>query len=107
MASDEGDNEAEQKETHEPRECMACRGSGRVISNLGGTPSEVQCPWCAGSGVRAAGIDAQAHWPANSQEVDAAAPSAPGAADALSGDEAADVAPAASQDATRAPADES
>jgi hypothetical protein len=42
---------------------MACRGSGRVISNLGGTPKEVSCPWCDGSGVRVPGIDAQARWP--------------------------------------------
>jgi hypothetical protein len=42
---------------------MACRGTGRVISNLGGTPSTVECPWCAGSGLRPADIDAQAHWP--------------------------------------------
>jgi DnaJ-class molecular chaperone len=48
--------------THEPRECMACRGTGRVISNLGGSPSTVQCPWCEGSGLRPATIDAQAHW---------------------------------------------
>ncbi len=41
---------------------MACRGSGRVISNLGGTPSTLECPWCGGSGARAPGIDAQAHW---------------------------------------------
>ena len=42
---------------------MACRGSGRVISNLGGTPKEVPCPWCDGTGVRVPGIDAQARWP--------------------------------------------
>ena len=41
---------------------MACRGSGQVISNLGGTPSKLTCPWCAGSGQRVAGIDAQARW---------------------------------------------
>jgi hypothetical protein len=41
---------------------MACRGSGRVISNLGGTPSTVECPWCTGTGLRPAEIDAQAHW---------------------------------------------
>jgi len=41
---------------------MACRGSGQVISNLGGSPSKVTCPWCAGEGVRVPGIDAQAHW---------------------------------------------
>jgi len=41
---------------------MACRGSGQVISNLGGTPSKLACPWCGGGGVRVAGIDAQAPW---------------------------------------------
>jgi hypothetical protein len=42
---------------------MPCRGSGQVISNLGGSPSQVKCPWCAGSGVRVPGIDAQVGWP--------------------------------------------
>jgi hypothetical protein len=41
---------------------MPCRGSGKLISNLGGTPSTVTCPWCDGGGVRLAGIDAQARW---------------------------------------------
>jgi hypothetical protein len=41
---------------------MPCRGSGKVISNLGGEPSTVSCPWCEGSGTRVAGIDAQAKW---------------------------------------------
>jgi hypothetical protein len=41
---------------------MPCRGSGKVISNLGGEPSTVSCPWCEGSGVRVVGIDAQAKW---------------------------------------------
>jgi hypothetical protein len=41
---------------------MACRGSGKVISNLGGSPKKVTCPWCEGGGVRIPGIDAQAHW---------------------------------------------
>ncbi len=41
---------------------MPCRGTGQVISNLGGSHSLVSCPWCAGSGVRAPGVDAQAHW---------------------------------------------
>ena len=41
---------------------MACRGSGRVISNLGGSPSTVTCPWCDGGGERMPGIDAQARW---------------------------------------------
>jgi len=55
-------------ETHPSRECMACRGSGKVISSLGGERSEVTCPWCEGRGMRVPGIDAQQHWgstPAN------------------------------------------
>ena len=55
-----GDDGAEA--SHEPRECMACRGQGQVISNLGGTPNSVTCPWCSGSGVRQADADAQASW---------------------------------------------
>lgn len=42
-------------------ECLACRGTGRVISGLGGTPHEVHCPWCQGTGRRIPGIDAQEH----------------------------------------------
>jgi hypothetical protein len=41
---------------------MACRGSGKVISHLGGTVSTVTCPWCRGGGVRVSGLDAQASW---------------------------------------------
>ena len=41
---------------------MPCRGSGRVISNLGGTANMVTCPWCGGGGVRLADVDAQAGW---------------------------------------------
>lgn len=40
--------------------CHACRGTGQVISNLGGTPHPVECPWCEGSGRFIAGHDAQA-----------------------------------------------
>ncbi len=58
---------------------MACRGSGQVISNLGGTPSELTCPWCAGSGERVPGIDAQARWLARDGEDAAASPSEPAA----------------------------
>jgi DnaJ-class molecular chaperone len=56
------DDEDRTEASHEPRECMACRGTGQVISNLGGTASNVTCPWCRGGGVRIAGIDAQASW---------------------------------------------
>ncbi len=48
-------------EATEPGECLACRGTGRLISSLGGTPHEVTCPWCEGTGRRVPGIDAQAH----------------------------------------------
>jgi len=39
--------------------CLACRGTGRLISGLGGEPHEVACPWCRGTGRRISGIDAQ------------------------------------------------
>jgi DnaJ-class molecular chaperone len=41
--------------------CTACRGTGKVLSSLGGTAHEVVCPWCEGSGHRIPGIDAQEH----------------------------------------------
>jgi len=53
---------------------MACRGSGQVISNLGGTPSQVECPWCGGRGARVPGIDAQARWAADGEGTDSPAP---------------------------------
>ena len=69
MASERGDGgavpegeEGAENGSHEPRECMPCRGTGKVISNLGGTPSMVTCPWCGGGGVRLAGVDAQGRW---------------------------------------------
>ncbi|HXA53623.1 MAG TPA: hypothetical protein VNV37_01995 [Solirubrobacteraceae bacterium] len=43
-------------------ECMPCHGTGQVVSNLGGESRQVKCPWCAGTGVRTAGVDAQAAW---------------------------------------------
>ncbi len=73
MASEQGDNEDRSEEAHEPRECMPCRGTGELISNLGGSPSKVTCPWCEGGGVRIPGVDAQARWGA---EADAETPSA-------------------------------
>lgn len=41
---------------------MPCRGTGKVISNLGGESQLLSCPWCQGGGVRLAGVDAQAAW---------------------------------------------
>ena len=55
--------------------CMPCRGTGRVISMLGGNSTLMTCPWCGGGRVRLEGIDAQAQAPA-------AAASAPGSGDA-------------------------
>lgn len=47
----------------EMESCRACRGSGKVVSNLGGSASEVECPWCEGTGkFRGPEHDAQAHW---------------------------------------------
>jgi DnaJ-class molecular chaperone len=45
--------------SREPEPCMPCHGSGKVISNLGGTPRKVACPWCRGKGLRSPGTDAQ------------------------------------------------
>jgi DnaJ-class molecular chaperone len=42
------------------RECTACRGTGQVVSNLGGSPQQVPCPWCDGTGRFIPGHDAQA-----------------------------------------------
>jgi DnaJ-class molecular chaperone len=61
-SGEQGESEGQGPASHEPRECMACRGSGRVISNLGGAPNELTCPWCGGGGVRQADVDARARW---------------------------------------------
>lgn len=44
----------------DPTSCRACRGTGQVISGLGGTPHPVECPWCDGTGRFEPGHDAQA-----------------------------------------------
>ncbi len=62
MASEQSDSADVPEESHGPRECMPCRGTGKLLSNLGETPSTVTCPWCEGGGVRFPGIDAQAKW---------------------------------------------
>jgi DnaJ-class molecular chaperone len=51
---------AADEEITEPLPCSACRGTGKVISNLGGSPSTVTCPWCEGTGTFIQGHDAQA-----------------------------------------------
>jgi hypothetical protein len=43
----------------EANSCRPCRGTGRLISGLGGEPHEVVCPWCRGTGVRIPGLNPQ------------------------------------------------
>jgi DnaJ-class molecular chaperone len=45
-----------------PEPCIACHGTGRVLSNIGGTAHQVSCPWCDGGGIYLRGHDAQALW---------------------------------------------
>jgi DnaJ-class molecular chaperone len=68
----EGETEAEgaAEAAHGPQECMPCRGVGTVVSNLGGTPSTVACPWCGGTGKRTPEIDAQQGWLEQSDDGD-------------------------------------
>lgn len=54
--------EAEDRNT-----CRPCRGTGKLISSLGGEPHEVECPWCGGSGRYVPGRDAQEAGPADSE----------------------------------------
>jgi DnaJ-class molecular chaperone len=51
---------SEQPDPADPERCHPCRGTGQVISNLGGSPQSVTCPWCEGTGHRIAEHDAQA-----------------------------------------------
>jgi len=62
VVADPGDSDEAAEGAERTRECMACGGSGRVVSNLGGAPSSVPCPWCEGRGMRLSDVDAQAHW---------------------------------------------
>ena len=51
---------AEPAQAYDRERCSACRGTGQVISTLGGSPNAVTCPWCEGSGRFIPGHDAQA-----------------------------------------------
>ena len=48
--------------------CTPCRGTGRVVSTLGGDAHEVTCPWCGGSGRFSPGRDAQQAGPAETRQ---------------------------------------
>jgi DnaJ-class molecular chaperone len=50
----------EPADSYDPQRCTPCRGTGKVVSNLGGTPQLVTCPWCDGSGRYLRDHDAQA-----------------------------------------------
>jgi DnaJ-class molecular chaperone len=52
---------AETGQAAEPVECSACRGTGKVISRLGGEEQQVDCPWCEGGGTRLREHNAQEH----------------------------------------------
>ena len=58
-SQEDGGDGASGNESHEPRVCMPCHGSGKVISNLGGHTTRITCPWCRGGGERLTGVDAQ------------------------------------------------
>jgi DnaJ-class molecular chaperone len=45
--------------------CTPCRGTGKLVSGLGGNPHEVTCPWCGGTGGFQPGRDAQRSGPAD------------------------------------------
>ncbi|HEY1538297.1 MAG TPA: hypothetical protein VGF63_02785 [Solirubrobacteraceae bacterium] len=60
-ASDTDPNAAASVATDDTRAaCSPCRGTGQVVSNLGGEPSMQPCPWCEGGGSFLAEHDAQA-----------------------------------------------
>lgn len=66
MASDEPEDAVP---AGPPVPCSACRGTGIVISSLGGGSHEERCPWCDGAKVRlGTDHDAQAHWPPTAPE---------------------------------------
>lgn len=61
--------DAELDPAQPPSPCSPCRGTGRVVSNLGGAATEIACPWCEGTGLRTPGSDAQEHWRAQARPV--------------------------------------
>jgi len=89
---------AERGEEPGSEPCIPCHGTGKVISNLGGERKVLECPWCAGKGVRTAGVDAQEHWIEQRVDEERAAESAGTAAEGDTGALAAE-APAAGKDA--------
>jgi DnaJ-class molecular chaperone len=58
-ATQDGEAGQATEESGEPRVCVPCHGSGKVISNLDGHLRKITCPWCRGGGERLTGVDAQ------------------------------------------------
>ena len=50
---------AAEEPSYDPDRCMPCRGTGRVTSGQGEVRTEVECPWCGGTGRRQPGRNAQ------------------------------------------------
>ncbi len=50
----------DRRDARDETTCRPCRGTGSVISGLGGEQRSITCPWCGGSGVRDPERDAQA-----------------------------------------------
>ena len=61
--------------------CTVCRGTGTLISNLGGTPSNVDCAWCEGTGTFLPDHDAQAAKKAERADAPAASADADSSSD--------------------------
>jgi DnaJ-class molecular chaperone len=53
-------DDPETDDSGQPRPCPPCRGTGRIVSRLGGSAQTITCPWCEGSGSVLPGHDAQA-----------------------------------------------
>jgi len=53
-----------------------------VISNLGGSPQDVTCPWCSGTGMRQPETDAQAAWRERQEAAAAGTPATETSSDA-------------------------
>jgi hypothetical protein len=77
VAAPEDQDETGAGESAGPEPCSPCRGTGTVISNLGGKRSEITCPWCDGGGTRLpSDHDAQGRFKPDPTKWDASAPEA-------------------------------
>jgi hypothetical protein len=101
VAAPEDQNETGAGEAAGPEPCSPCRGTGTVISNLGGKRSEKTCQWCDGGGTRLPSEhDAQGRFKPDPTKWDATEPEAqpdplPEAEPEAEADAAAGAAPAA------------